>query len=74
MRITNLMVLALLALTITAAAQQSASTPQNSQAAQTAQGSTLAQPTTMDQVVDRVIIREKDLIKFLAPRTPIVET
>ena len=28
----------------------------------------------MDQVVDRVISREKDLIKFLAPRTPIVET
>jgi len=28
----------------------------------------------MDQVVDRVIMREKDLIKFLAPRTPIVET
>ncbi len=34
----------------------------------------LAPPTTMDQVVDRVIMREKDLIKFLAPRTPIVET
>jgi len=28
----------------------------------------------MDQVVDRVILREKDLIKFLSPRTPIVET
>ncbi|HEY6302652.1 MAG TPA: M48 family metalloprotease [Terriglobales bacterium] len=34
----------------------------------------LAPPTTMDQVVDRVIMREKDLIKFLSPRTPIVET
>ena len=34
----------------------------------------LAPPTTMDQVVDRVILREKDLIKFLSPRTPIVET
>src|SRR5580658_3539228 len=34
----------------------------------------LGPPTTMDQVVDRVILREKDLIKFLAPRTPIVET
>jgi len=28
----------------------------------------------MDQVVDRVIARENDLIKFLSPRTPIVET
>ena len=28
----------------------------------------------MDQVVDRVIMREKELIKFLSPRTPIVET
>ena len=28
----------------------------------------------MDQVVDRVILREKELIKFLSPRTPIVET
>jgi hypothetical protein len=35
---------------------------------------TLAPPTTMAQVVDRVILREKELIKFLAPRTPIVET
>src|SRR5580658_5188532 len=34
----------------------------------------LGPPTTMDQVVDRVIMREKDLIKFLSPRTPIVET
>ncbi len=28
----------------------------------------------MDQVVDRVILREKDLITFLSKRTPIVET
>jgi len=80
MRTTNWMILALLAVTLTAAAQQSAPAPQNPQAAPTAQtGSapaqaTLAPPTTMDQVVDRVILREKDLIKFLAPRTPIVET
>ncbi len=87
---TNWMVLALLALTLTmtAVAQQSASTPQNpqpvaatqpaqSQASQTQSGqaqTNLAPPTTMDQVVDRVIMREKELIKFLAPRTPIVET
>jgi Peptidase family M48 len=82
-------ILALLAstltLTLTAAAQQSASAPQKPQSvavtqpAQTAGQPTqppanLAPPTTMDQVVDRVIMREKDLIKFLAPRTPIVET
>src|ERR1700719_338872 len=79
----NWMVLALLASTMTAAPHQSASAPQNLQPASTTQSATtpaqpsqanLAPPTTMDQVVDRVISREKDLIKFLAPRTPIVET
>jgi len=79
----NWMVLALLASTMMATAQQSASAPQNLQPASTTQSATtpaqssqanLAPPTTMDQVVDRVILREKDLIKFLAPRTPIVET
>lgn len=90
MRNTNWLVLAVLAVTLTAVAQQSASAPQNSQpvaatqavqtAAQPTQAQTslaqtnLAAPTTMDQVVDRVILREKDLIKFLSPRTPIVET
>jgi len=49
---------------------QAQSTP-----AQPAQAQTnLVPPTTMDQVVDRVIMREKELIKFLSPRTPIVET
>jgi hypothetical protein len=28
----------------------------------------------MDQVVDRVILRENELIKFLSARTPMVET
>ena len=82
----NWMILALLAVAMTAAAQQAASAPQNSpavaatqpsqsQPSQAAQAPTsLAAPTTMDQVVDRVILREKDLIKFLTPRTPIVET
>jgi Peptidase family M48 len=74
----NWMVLALLAMTMTAAAQQSASVPQNPQTVSATQPgsaqSNLAPPTTMDQVVDRVILREKDLIKFLSPRTPIVET
>jgi hypothetical protein len=86
----NWMVLALLAVTMTAVAQQSASAPQNPQpVAATQPGQTTAQPsqaqagqapsnlappTTMDQVVDRVILREKNLIKFLSSRTPIVET
>jgi hypothetical protein len=80
----NWMVLALLAVSVTAVAQQPASAPQNSQpvaaapasdaaSAQPAQAN-LAPPTTMDQVVDRVIMREKELVKFLSPRTPIVET
>jgi hypothetical protein len=88
----NWMVLAVLAVTMTAAAQQPASAPQNpqpvaaTQPAQTPAGQAqsgptpsdpavnLAPPTTMDQVVDRVILREKELIKFLSPRTPVVET
>ena len=75
MRTRNMVVLALLAIGITAAAQQSASAPQTSQAQTAAQPqSTVAPPTTMDQVVDRAIMREKDLIKFLAPRNPVVET
>ena len=86
MRTRNLMVLALalLAIAITAAAQQTTSAPQNSQAGQNSQAAptstpapaqtTLAPPTTMDQVVDRAILREKDLIKFLSQRTPVVET
>jgi len=84
------MILALLAVTMTAVAQQSASAPQNPQpvaatqleqtAAQPSQTqpeqaqANLAPPTTMDQVIDRVIMQEKELIKFLSPRTPIVET
>ena len=96
----NWIILALLAVTMAAVAQQPASAPQNPQPVAAAQpGQTAAQPsaapsgqaqsdqsqspqgqanlappTTMDQVVDRVIMREKELIKFLSPRTPIVET
>ncbi len=36
--------------------------------------SLLPQPVTMDQVVDRFIEREHDLMKVLASRTPVVET
>jgi Peptidase family M48 len=78
MRNMNWLVLALLALTITAMAQQSTPTsqpPQPAAAAQPSPASTnLAPPTTMNQVVDRIILRENELIKFLSPRTPIVET
>ena len=34
----------------------------------------MAAPTTMDQVVDRAILREHALITFLTTRTPLVET
>jgi len=74
MRNTKWMVVALMALALTAVAEQKNS----GQATQTAPAGTeqtnLAPPTTMDQVVDRVILREKALVKFLEPRTPIVET
>jgi len=79
----NVVVLALLVVTMTAVAQQPASAPQNPQPVSTAQPgqaqptqpqTSLAPPSTMNQVVDRVIMREKDLIKFLSLRTPIVET
>jgi len=76
MRTTKWMILGLLVVTMTAAAQQPAATPQNTTSAApvSSQSQTMAAPTTMDQVVDRVIMREHELIKFLAPRTPIVET
>jgi len=61
-------------LTMTAAAQQTSSASQNPQAAANQPAATQAAPTTMDQVVDRVIEREKGLVKMLAPRTPLVET
>jgi Peptidase family M48 len=32
------------------------------------------QPTTMDQVVDRFVLRERGLVKMLETRTPVVET
>jgi hypothetical protein len=35
---------------------------------------TEAQPTTMDQVVDRFVLRERGLVKMLETRTPVVET
>jgi len=32
------------------------------------------QPTTMDQVVDRFVLREQGLVKMLSARTPVIET
>jgi peptidase M48-like protein len=76
------------ATTTAAVAQQSAPSPDTQQPASAAPQSpatqavsatpapppTVAAPVTMDQVVDRVIEREKGLIKMMAPRTPVVET
>ncbi len=85
MRTLNRMVLALLVLTLAASAQQSAPAPETQQpvsasqpaAAQPAASAvptTQAAPVTMDQVVDRVLEREKGLVKMLSSRTPVVET
>ncbi|HUM04523.1 MAG TPA: M48 family metalloprotease [Terriglobales bacterium] len=79
MRTFNWMVVALLALTMTAVAEQSGTAAQSSPqapaaAAQSAPPAAQAPPTTMDQVVDRFIGRENDLIKLLSTRTPVVET
>ena len=83
MRNLNWMFLAVLAVavTMTAAAQQSAPAPQNTQTASATQTSPSqpavqpqAAPVTMDQVVNRIIEREQALIKFLSTRTPVVET
>src|SRR5712671_2365419 len=63
----------------TAAATQAA--PAQAQASQAAPApvaipapAVVAAPTTMDQVVNLFILREKGLIKMLANRTPVVET
>ena len=82
MRSLNWMILTLLALAMTAGAQEAAPAPQNPQPAsapQTAPSQPPAQqpqaaPVTMDQVVNRVIEREQALIKYLTTRTPVVET
>ena len=70
----NWLALVLFTATMTVVAQQPASAPQSGQPQSSPAAANLAAPTTMDQVVDRVVLREKDLIKFLSPRTPVVET
>ena len=83
MRTLNWMILAVLVLTLAAAAQQAAPAPGTQQPATTTQPeptaapaapAAQAAPVTMDQVVDRFIEREKGLIKMLSARTPVVET
>ena len=86
MRTLNRIILAMLILTLAAAAQQSAPAPETLQPVTTSQpaasqptatpAAPVAQsaPVTMDQVVDRFLEREKGLIKMLAARTPVVET
>jgi Peptidase family M48 len=60
----------------TPTAQPAASQPaQPAQAAAPAQATAaMAPPTTMDQVVDRAIVREHALMDMLKNRTPLVET
>jgi len=76
MRTVKWMVLALFVVSAIAVAEQTSSAPQNSQPASATPAAQVPQgpPTTMDQVVDRTIEREKALTKFLATRTPVVET
>src|ERR1700746_3757484 len=59
-----------------ATSQPAAATAQTSAPANTqpAPPPAAVQPTTMDQVVDRFVMREKGLIKMLSSRTPVIET
>jgi len=59
------------ATTPTAQPTQSTTPAPNAQPAPPPAGT---QPTTMDQVVDRFVLREKGLIKMLQTRTPVIET
>jgi hypothetical protein len=80
MRTWKLTFTACLLMSMSAMAQQSSTpsaAPQATEAAQpaSAQAQTAqAAPTTLDQVVDRAIEREQNLIKLLSERTPLIET
>ena len=57
------------------ATQPAASQPANPASGQSAAASAaMAPPTTMDQVVDRTILKEHGLMELLKTRTPLVET
>jgi hypothetical protein len=55
-------------------AQPAASQSANPASGQSAAAASAAPPTTMDQVVDRTIVREHALMDMLKTRTPLVET
>src|SRR6202048_147789 len=86
MRTWNWMFTAALLVSLSAAAQQAATSQPSAQTTQpagaasasqpapVAQPATLTAPTTTDQVVDRFIEREHGLMKMLTNRTPVVET
>src|SRR3982075_1984821 len=86
MRTSNWIFTAALLVSLSAAAQQAATSQPSAQTTQqagaasasqpapVAQPATLTAPTTMDQVVDRFIEREHGLMKMLTNRTPVVET
>jgi hypothetical protein len=59
--------------TATEAAQPASAQAQTSSPA-SASTTAQAAPTTLDQVVDRALEREQNLIKLLAERTPLIET
>ena len=81
MRTWNWVVTAILLLSLSSFAQQSAA-PQASQQPSPSQTSRPTQPnsqphstpTTMNQVVDRFVEREHDLMKMLEKRNPVVES
>src|SRR5271166_2150009 len=56
------------------AAPPAASQPANPASPQPAAPAAMAPPATMDQVVDRTIVREHALMEMLKNRTPLVET
>jgi len=74
MRNMNWIVLALLAFAMSAVAEKKHPAPPAPQDPGDQVQTRMAPPATMDQVVDRFILREKALVKFLSPRTPVVET
>jgi hypothetical protein len=72
MRTWSLIVTTFLLITLSAMAQQPAGQPSSSQTPAASQPA--GPPTTMDQVVDRAIVREHALMDMLKARTPLVET
>jgi len=72
--IPTLLMMVIAAIALPMSAQQHSQAGQTTQSTSAQAQASLPAPTTMDQVVDRAILREKELVKFLSQRTPIVET